>query len=107
MESQSDRSKRRGPDRRRRPTSPWAAFRPGGRRTAQRRLEEHAQVYFVDRYTTPLLVWILVLLMLTLADGIITLHLLDVDCQEVNPVMSYLIGRGHSAFLFGKYLMTA
>ncbi len=97
----------RGPDRRKRPTSPWDALRFGGRRMRARRTEEHCRHYFVDRFSGAMFALVVGLLVFTLVDGVITLHLLDADCEEMNPVMEYLLGKGLMPFLFGKYILTA
>lgn len=97
---------RRPRDRRSRPTSPWDAFRVRGRRMRNRRARDHRRPYFVDRFDWPLFVGILTLLFFTLADGVMTLHLLDGDCQEVNPLMGYLLAKGMVPFLLGKYALT-
>ena len=47
------------------------------------------------------------LLMLTIADGILTIELLDTNSEEMNPIMARLIPQGHQAFLMGKYILTA
>ena len=47
------------------------------------------------------------LLALTLADGVLTIELLDRASEEVNPVMALLLGRSRQAFLVGKYILTA
>ena len=99
--------KRTTGDRREKPTSAWAAFRFRGRRVRNRRTEEHRRHYFVDRFPQRTLALILVLLLATLADGVITLYLVGADCEEVNPLMGYLLGRGMVPFLMGKYLLTA
>ena len=93
-------------DRRRKPTSVWAAFRPGGRRTRQRRREEHRQPYFVDRFPPTTFLLILVLLFSTVADGVMTVLLLDADCAELNPLMGYLLKQGLGPFFLGKYALT-
>lgn len=98
---------RQGSDRRRRPTSPFDAFRPGGRRQWPRRAEERAGPYFVDRFPTAMLAMIVALLVLTLLDGVLTLQLMDINSEEANPLMAQLISRGDVAFLMGKYLLTA
>src|SRR5262249_52443160 len=94
-------------DRRHQPTSPWAAFRGGGRRMHNRRSAEERRDYFVDRFSTAAFLWVMLLLTLSIVDGVITLQLLDVDCQEINPFMSYLLRRGSTAFMLGKYVLTA
>ena len=77
-------------------------FRPvglGGRKTLQD--------YFVDRYSSGTLCLVLLLLAFSTADAIMTLQLIDLGGQELNPVMGFLLGRGLSQFLLGKYVLTA
>ena len=50
---------------------------------------------------------VVLLLTLTIVDGVITLLLLDAGCKEANPVMSYLLRKGHVHFILGKYILTA
>lgn len=94
-------------DRRCRPTRPWDVFRYRGRRMANRRVDEERTPYFVDRVPTYLFVLGVMLLILTLVDGLITLLLLDANCVEANPLMAYLLGRGPMTFMIGKYVLTA
>jgi hypothetical protein len=93
-------------DRRQRPTSPWDSFPPAGQRMSNRRRAEHCRPYFVDRFPTAMFVFILLLLIASLTDAVLTLMLLHVGGQEVNPVMDYLLAHGLMAFLLGKYLLT-
>ena len=93
-------------DRRRRPTSPWDALRPGGRRLRPRRVEERQPPHFVDLIDTSSFVLAVLLLVLTVVDGAVTLMLLGAGCEEVNPAMDYLLRRGPLYFLMGKYLLT-
>lgn len=94
-------------DRRRKPTSPWAAVFGQGQRIRNRRTREHYQQYFVDRFPFRALAWILLLLTLSIFDAFMTLLLLEQGCEEVNPVMEYLINQGPLSFLVGKYILTA
>ncbi|WP_126727404.1 DUF5658 family protein [Tautonia sociabilis] len=97
----------RGPDRRRRRTLPWDALFTPARRRRHRRLSDQGPYAFVDRYDPVLGVLILLLLALTLTDGVLTMILIDLFCEEANPVMAVLIEHGPMAFVLGKYLMTA
>ncbi len=47
------------------------------------------------------------LLTATILDGVITLHLIDIGCVEINPLMSRLLRIGMVPFLLGKYVLTA
>ena len=63
--------------------------------------------YFVDRFGATTLALIVALLGLTIADGVLTIELLDLNSEEVNPIMAHLLGRGAFDFLMGKYILTA
>ncbi len=72
-----------------------------------RRGEEHDRPYLVDRVSWTFLAMASLLLILTLADGLITVSLLDEGCEEANPLMAYLLDQGTGTFLVGKYVLTA
>jgi hypothetical protein len=97
------------PERRRRPTRFWDAFVTPGRRSAFRRSGdlESAPYPIVERHGPSTGVLVVLVLLLTLADGVLTLLLLDLSCEEANPLMAYLVERGPLWFLGGKYLLTA
>ena len=63
--------------------------------------------YFVDRFDAATLALIVALLGLTIADGVLTIELIDLNSEEVNPIMAHLLGRGEFDFLMGKYVLTA
>jgi hypothetical protein len=107
MHDESPSDGRQRSDRRRRPTSPIDAFRLDGRRGRPRRKEDRQGVYYVDRFTSGTLALVVALLGLTIADGILTLELIELNSEEANPVMAHLLRRGELAFLVGKYVMTA
>jgi hypothetical protein len=94
-------------DRRNRPTSPWDAFFGRRRRGGYRRADDDQRFVFVDRSSAWVFLLILLLLIMTIADGLITIDLLDAGCEEANPLMRYLLERGQMAFLLGKYTLTA
>jgi hypothetical protein len=94
------------PDRRREPTNPWGAFPPAGRRMRNRRADERLRPYFVDRFSTALLVVVLMLVIASLVDAVLTIRLIDAGGGELNPVMDRLLRHGVLPFLLGKYLLT-
>lgn len=94
-------------DRRRRNLPVWHPRRLRGRRMRQRRAEDHDRPYVVDRVTGRAFLTAALLLVLTLADGVITVLLLERGCEEANPLMRLLLERGVVAFLAGKYVLTA
>ncbi len=95
------------PDRRKNPTTGWDAFRRRGRRRRPRRLEERQDPYFIDLIDASTFLLAVSLLVLTVIDGAVTLLLLGNGCEEVNPAMGYLLSRGPTHFLLGKYVLTA
>ena len=99
--------KRTSPDRRQTSTSPWTAlFRPG-QRARNRRRSERAQLYFVDRFSPVMWTLLLVILVSSVVDAVLTLHLIQAGGKELNPVMQGVLGHGVVAFLVVKYLLTA
>jgi hypothetical protein len=68
-------------DRRRNPTSPWSCFRTRGRRQALRRENERGEAYFVDLIDPSTFLLSVLLLILTIVDGVVTLILLRTGCS--------------------------
>jgi hypothetical protein len=99
--------RRRLPDRRSRPTSPFDSLRGYHRRRGPRRDGEVGLAHYSDRYSISMFTLSMMLLALTLVDGVLTLMLLEMGCEEVNPLMRYLLDHGSSIFLMGKYIITA
>jgi hypothetical protein len=94
-------------DRREEPTDPWGAFPPAGERMYNRRADEHRRPYFVDRFSPAMLGVVLLLLIASLVDAALTIHLLRAGCDELNPLMDCLLGYGVRPFVLVKYLLTA
>ena len=100
--------KRQGPDRRRRPTSPWSRRSLfGGRRRSVRRAEDRDAHVYVDRYGPEFGLLLLTTLALCLADAFLTLELIGLGAEELNPVMDYFLRKGPVPFLTAKYVLTA
>lgn len=93
-------------DRRREPTGPWAAMPPAGRRMQNRRAADRRQIYFVDRFTPAVLGVVLLLVIASLADAVLTIHLLNAGGKEINPLMGRLLQYGSLPFLLVKYALT-
>ncbi|MDB5390650.1 MAG: hypothetical protein JWM11_6296 [Planctomycetaceae bacterium] len=102
-----DPKNRSSSDRRQQPTSAWTAWFGDGQRRRNRRTSEDLQPYFVDRFSPRAFALIVTLLTLSISDAYITLILLENGCEEVNPVMNYLLELGPLSFLVGKYVLTA
>ena len=78
----------------------------GGQRKMIRRSEDKQQMIILDNYSPRLLIFVLVILTLSLADGFFTLHLTDHGAIEANPVMAYFLDLSLWAFMSVKYLLT-
>ena len=95
-------------DRRRRPTpiiSRYTFFR--GRRKTVRRNADRTRHIFVDQYGPGLLVVFIAILLLSLIDATMTLHLIDEGIvEEANPVMAYFLRYGSLSFFLAKCALT-
>ena len=101
-----DIEQRTQPDRRETPTSPWDALPPAGRRTGCRRVGERRRPHFVDRFSSVMFVFVLMLLMASIVDAVLTIQLIEAGAAEINPLMDRLLDHGILPFLLGKYLLT-
>jgi hypothetical protein len=104
--AQSEEEQRARSDRRKKPTSPWDAWRLKGRRMRNRRTNEHRQPYFVDRFSSGMLLCVLMLIVASLVDAALTIRVLRAGGEEVNPLMECLLNHSLEAFVIGKYLLT-
>jgi hypothetical protein len=104
--TESDIDQRTQSDRRKTPTSPWSAFPPAGQRMANRRASEHSRPYFVDRFSSAMFIVILMLIIASIVDAILTIQLIDAGAAEINPLMDGLLDHGILPFLIGKYVLT-
>ena len=93
-------------DRRETPTSPWGAFPPAGQRMANRRAGEHRRPYFVDRFSSAMFIVIVMLIIGSLIDAILTIQLIEAGAEEINPLMDRLLNNGILPFLLCKYVLT-
>ncbi len=107
MNPESELDRRKLPDRREEPTSPWGAFPPAGRRMLARRADEHRRVYYADRFSVVMLALVVTLLAASITDAALTIRLVASGCTEINPLMGRLLQRGVLPFFIGKYLLTA
>jgi hypothetical protein len=103
MNDLSPEERRERPDRRRKNLPIWHPRRLRGRRRETRRGEQG----LVDRVSGRVFLMATLLLVLTLVDGVITLILIDLGCEEANPVMRYLLDKSPGLFFAGKYGLTA
>jgi len=98
--------KRAIPDRRRLPTKPFSRYSLKGRRMKSRRQGEEAN-YYVDRYETKYFAVVCAVLLLCVFDAYLTLKILHLGGNELNPLMLIFIDRKPALAMIAKYLGTA
>ena len=109
-DSTSDRSdfdeKRSGKDRRthRFPKLRYLLF--AGRRSRIRREEDWEGTFYFDRYSSSIFAAIVLILLLSVLDALLTLYLIDRGSTELNPVMAYFLKYGPFVFMGAKYFLT-
>lgn len=97
--------RRRGPDRRERPTPRFSRYSlHGGRRRTFRR-EEEREGSFVDVYGLRLWLIVLWVVLMNLGDSFFTLVHLQSGGTELNPVAKALLETGRAPFVFTKSLL--
>jgi len=78
-----------------------------GRRRQVRRQADRRKLLLLDAYPSNMLYAISLILMLSVADAMLTLWLIGKGAMEINPVMAYYLKLGPNIFMIIKYLMTA
>jgi hypothetical protein len=77
-----------------------------GLRESMRRADDRNRIAILDRYKSPLFIGMMIVLSLSIFDGILTLILLSQGAQELNPVMRYYLNHGPQVFILVKYGLT-
>ena len=77
-----------------------------GRRANVRRKEDLQHTFYFDHYSTSLFAAIVAILLLSVLDALLTLHLISKGSTELNPVMSYFLKFGPFVFMGAKYFLT-
>jgi hypothetical protein len=98
--------KRSGKDRRapRFPKLRYLLF--AGRRARVRRAEDWHGTFYFDRYSSSIFAAIVLILLLSVLDALLTLYLIDHGSTELNPIMSYFLKYGPFVFMGAKYFLT-
>ena len=99
--------RRKTEDRRSRSRPPFRFLLFGGRRKSARRDDDKKQFIYVDQYHSWLLIAIMLLAILTISDGLFTLHLIERGATEENPVMAFFLDLGVRPFMIAKFLLTS
>lgn len=99
--------KRTGTDRRSGKFPPLRYLLLGGRRKAIRRSEDKKNAVYLDQYSPRTVLIIAFIVVLSLIDGFLTLHLADHGVKETNPLMALFLKYGIYPFLFAKLSLTS
>jgi hypothetical protein len=78
-----------------------------GQRRRVRRASDQFKIHALDVYPQRLFILVILILGLSVVDGILTLWLIDSGASELNPVMAYYLRQGPQIFMAAKYLITA
>lgn len=84
-----------------------SALRYQKRRTYVRRAEDRKRIVLLDRYSGSIAMLLIVILLLSVTDALLTLYLIEHGAIELNPVMNYYLRKGPPVFVMVKYLLTA
>ena len=103
----NNREYRRGEDRRKRKIPPLKYLLFGGRRKRIRRKEDENELIILDTHGPWVIVLAVIILVLSIADGLLTLNLIGKGASETNPLMSYLIELSPYIYFFTKCFLTA
>jgi hypothetical protein len=82
----------------------YGSFNPRRRRPSRRRLEQ--RYHSLDWHDAHLLAVAIGILLLSAADALMTLRLLDVGADEVNPIMAAVVYRSAAVFATVKMTLT-
>jgi hypothetical protein len=103
---EGDADRRRKGDRRWRNRPRLKFFLLGGLRKSARRGDDKKHFIYVDQYRPWLLVAVMLLVILSISDGLFTLHLIEHGATEENPVMAWFLNLGAWPFMLAKFLFT-
>lgn len=100
------RDRRTGADRRADTRFTFKSLFNNGKREEIRRHEDKQRIFIADRYSSTIFAGIVVILLFTIFDGLLTLILLAHGAKEINPLMAFLLEIEPKIFMIVKYLLT-
>jgi len=99
--------KRVNGDRRKKSTNPFSFHAFKGRRRTIRRKEDRRYSPYVEQYNPRVLLLVGAILLLGVADGLLTISHVSAGARELNPLMEYLLDKGPYTFFTVKYALFA
>ena len=97
---------RSGEDRRKRKIPPLKYLLFGGRRKRIRRKEDENKFIILDTHGPWVFVLAVIIVVLSIVDGLLTLNLIGNGASEANPLMSYLVELDPYIYFFTKCFLT-
>ena len=97
---------RNGADRRKRKIPPLKYLLFGGRRERMRRKEDENNLIIPDNHSSKIFAIAVIILFLSIIDGLLTLHLIGMGAGEANPFLSYLIELNPYIYFYAKCFLT-
>ncbi|WP_420885411.1 DUF5658 family protein [Candidatus Scalindua japonica] len=104
--SESEKNRSNDTDRRQEEGAPGLRYLFFGRRKTIRRRTDHQESYFLDHFSVRVFSIIIVIILLSVTDAMLTLHLISKGAAEINPIMEHFLQYGTLPFLTAKYLLT-
>lgn len=92
-------------DRRQRPTRSLHHYGITGRRSLKRRKDD-LQLHGTDHFEKPVWLAALAIIVLSVVDYILTMHILESGGAELNLLMNYVVQQGGVFFFMVKYSLT-
>jgi Domain of unknown function (DUF5658) len=102
-----DSDRRNLEDRRKKPTPGLSRYTFFGRRKGFRRKADRQKGGYVDRYSLSLFVILLIILLLNIADAILTMIVLDYQGKELNPIVGSAIEAFGAKFWIWKFCIVS
>ena len=107
LHSELDKNRSNAADRREEEGAPGNWYLLFGRRKEVRRFDDHRKNLFIDLYSLKSFsIIIIVVILLSIIDAMLTLYLIRNGAAEINPIMGHFLKYGPLAFLAAKYLLT-
>jgi len=107
MQPKNNVERRSGKDRRSQSGFNIRSLLMGGKRAIIRRQDDRYKFVYVDQYSQSLFGAIVLILLLSVLDALLTLLLMDHGAAEINPIMAYYLNIGPYTFLSVKYMLTS
>jgi hypothetical protein len=106
LHSELDKDRSNATDRRQEEGTPGSWYLLFGRRKEVRRLDDHRKNSFLDLYSSKVFSIIIVVILLSVTDAMLTLYLIRNGAAEINPMMEHFLKYGPLPFFAAKYLLT-